>query len=298
MDTTNITQAISQGTAKGLFVLKKFSPEILTGVGIISVVAAGVMAANAGRNHDLVKNKIRHDRAEVEELYSESEPGDKTKIKEVISVYTRGAVEYGKLYGPAVALGASGVGCILGAHGIMAKRNANLLIATKAIETAFQKYRKRVIEELGIDQERDILAGIRETETKDDKGKKKIVVETADPNGYSPYAKFFDQHNQNFQNNAEYNLMFLKSQQEYANHVLLSRGHLFLNDVYKSLGLEPTKAGQFVGWTVSSESDNYVDFGMYDFTSEKARDFINGLEKSILLDFNVDGVIIDKIFTS
>ena len=65
---------------------------------------------------------------------------------------------------------------------------------------------------------------------------------------------------------------------------------MFLNDVYKMLGMDPTTAGQIVGWVVGNR-DSFIDFGIYNPDNERARLFVNGGERSILLDFNVDGVI-------
>lgn len=93
----------------------------------------------------------------------------------------------------------------------------------------------------------------------------------------------------------ETNKFFLLHQQDYANEKLKARGYLFLNDVYDMLGIPRTKAGQVVGWVYDPESttsDSYVDFGIFDTRNE---DFINGYENSILLDFNVDGCILDQI---
>ena len=89
--------------------------------------------------------------------------------------------------------------------------------------------------------------------------------------------------------------MFLKQQQVYATDMLKQRGHLFLNDVYDMLGILHSQEGAVVGWIYDEENpigDNYVDFGIYD---ERNADFVNGYERSILLDFNVDGYILDKI---
>ena len=64
------------------------------------------------------------------------------------------------------------------------------------------------------------------------------------------------------------------------------------------LGVKRTKAGAQVGWVYDEKNqngDNYVDFGIFDIYSPKARDFVNGLEKVIVLDFNVDGCVLDMI---
>jgi hypothetical protein len=98
--------------------------------------------------------------------------------------------------------------------------------------------------------------------------------------------------NPNWQKNSEHNKLFLKCQQSYANDMLQARGHVFLNEVYSWLGLEHSKAGAVVGWVINSDGDNFVDFGIFDPGNSR---FVNGQERSILLDFNVDGVIYDKI---
>ena len=72
--------------------------------------------------------------------------------------------------------------------------------------------------------------------------------------------------------------------------LILSLIHIF--------GFEPTRAGQVVGWRYEPEESNcdgYVSFGIYNANRETARDFVNGYERSILLDFNVDGPILDTL---
>ena len=92
--------------------------------------------------------------------------------------------------------------------------------------------------------------------------------------------------------------MFLKQQMNYANDVLKKRGYVFLNEVYEMLGIPKTKAGKIVGWIYDEKNpigDNFIDFGIYNENREKNRDFVNGYERVILLDFNVDGDILDMI---
>lgn len=113
--------------------------------------------------------------------------------------------------------------------------------------------------------------------------------------GVSIYAKHFDESCTGWCKDVEYSLMFLKTQQNYANEMLRSKGYLFLNDVYAMLGIPKTKEGQIVGWIYDEDhpnGDNFVDFGLNDSRNAK---FINGYEKVALLDFNVDGNILDLI---
>ena len=63
------------------------------------------------------------------------------------------------------------------------------------------------------------------------------------------------------------------------------------------LGIPATRAGQQVGWIYDKNDpnkDNFVDFGIYDTNRPSNRDFVNGYERTILLDFNVDGNILNE----
>ena len=281
--------------------ISKYAPEILTGVGITGVIASTVLIARASTKLEGVVTDLEEAKAHVKDrelatdqsgelVYSEKEIQ-----KDMVRVHIGGAMEFVKLYGPGVTLSIASIGSILAAHGIMQRRTVALLGAYKAIESAFATYRGRVIEEFGEEKDRDFRMGFRtETVENEETGKKK-KVKLLDPNGISPYARFFDEGNENYQKHAEYNLAFLKNWQNYMNDMLRARGHVFLNEVYDVLGLERSSAGAAVGWVISKDGDNYIDFNIYNADSEKARDFVNGLERSILLDFNVDGVIIDLI---
>lgn len=108
----------------------------------------------------------------------------------------------------------------------------------------------------------------------------------------SIYGRWFDEGSLNWQKNTEMNHIFLECQQRYANNKLQAKGHMFLNEVYDALGLERSQAGAVVGWVINGDGDGYIDFGMYEPGSNL---FINNIEPRILLDFNVDGVVYDKI---
>ena len=111
----------------------------------------------------------------------------------------------------------------------------------------------------------------------------------------SQYARYFGPDNQNWHNTRDYNLMWLKSIEHLASDKLATQGYIFLNDVYDMLGMERSKAGQLVGWVYDEKNpigDNYVDFGIYETRNER---FVNGYYHTALLDFNVDGNILDYL---
>lgn len=289
--------------------VKKHSPEILAGVGVVGVVASTVLACKATMKvNDILTdakeqidkvNSVKNNPAYADR-YSEEDAK-----KDLSVVYVQKGVELVKVYLPAFTLGAVSIGCLLSSNNILRKRNAALGAAYATLDKSYKAYRNRVVERFGSEVEKEIRYNIRAEEiehtTIDEEGNEVVVkeeVKTMDPNLYSDYAKFFDESNVNWNRNPEYNLMFLKSQQQYANDLLKSRGRLFLNEVYDMLGIERTKAGQVVGWVYDEENpigDNFVDFGIYDMSKERVRAFVNGYEPNILLDFNVDGNVWDAM---
>lgn len=289
--------------------VQKYSPEILAGVGVVGVVASTVMACKATMKLDEILNDSRETREKIVDVkdnpeYTEVYSPEDAK-KDLTINYTQTAMKIAKLYAPAVMLGSASLGCLLASNGILRKRNAALSAAYVTVDKSFKEYRNRVAERFGNEVEKEIRYNIKAEEIEkvvfDEEGNETVVKETLktmDPNLYSDYAKFFDEASPCWQNDPEYNLMFLKSQQQYANDLLRAKGRLFLNDVYDMLGIDKTKAGQVVGWVydeANPSGDNFVDFGIYDMTKERVRAFVNGYETNILLDFNVDGNIWDKM---
>ena len=202
------------------------------------------------------------------------------------------------MYAPTVIVGTLTIVCLTKSHTILSNRNTALMAAYSVLERSYNAYRKRVIDEFGEDKDREFRYPTKEIRTLslDEKGKAVEKVETKTLlDQYSTYARFFDEMCPDWKRNPEYNLIFLRAQQNWANDLLRARGHVFLNEVYDMLGIPRTKAGAVVGWVIGHEGDNYIDFGLFDGENSAARDFVNGRERSILLDFNVDGVIYDKI---
>ena len=287
--------------------VEKHSPEILMGVGVVGVVTGTVMACRATLKLNDILEEAQETRDKIKEVASNPNYEDKyteeDAKKDLTINYVQTGVKVAKLYAPAVAVGVAGVGCVLASHDIMKKRNVALSAAYLTVDKSFKEYKQRVVDRFGEEVEKEIRYGIKAEEivetVTDEEGNETTVTETVktmNPTLYSDYARFFDEASPCWQNDPEYNLMFLRAQQQYANDLLRAKGRLFLNDVYEMLGLEKSKAGQIVGWVYDRENpngDNFVDFGIYDMSKERVRAFVNGYETNILLDFNVDGNIWD-----
>lgn len=283
--------------------VQKHSPEILAGVGVVGVVASTVMACKATMKLNDILEESKETRDKIREVESnpryEEQYSHEDAKKDLVINYTQTAMKVAKLYAPAVILGSASLGCLLASNDILRKRNAALSAAYMTVDKSFKEYRQRVVDRFGEEVEKEIRYNIKAEEITStvvaEDGSETTVTETVktmDPNLYSDYAKFFDEASPYWQKDPEYNFMFLKSQQQYANDLLKARGRLFLNEVYEMLGIDKTKAGQIVGWVYNPENpigDNFVDFGIFDMSKERVRAFVNGYEPNILLDFNVDG---------
>ena len=288
--------------------VKKHSPEILMVAGIAGTIVGTVLACKATTK---VSEIIEEKNKNIEDVHTclEEKPKEYTEEdskKDLTIIYAQTGVKLFKLYAPAIGVMALSFASIIAGHKVLKKRNIAIAAAYAAIDKGFKQYRKNVIKEFGEGVDQQMRFGLKSKEIKKKDKDGKTVKETEyyiDPEGnpldnISEYARFFDAASENFAKDPEYNMMFLRRQQDYANEMLKARGHLFLNEVYDLLDIPRSKAGQVVGWVYdkngNTKGDNYVDFGLYR-NDQGTRRFVNGLEYNILLDFNVDGVIYDLI---
>ena len=302
-----IVEKASGAIHKFGFQIKKHSPEILLVAGVVGTVTSAVMACKATTKISTILEDTKetidkfHQYAEYETKEDYTVEDSK---KDLAITYVQTGVKLAKLYAPSVILGALSITSILASNDILRKRNVAIAAAYATLDRGFKEYRSNVVERYGEEVDRELKYNIKakkfEEKVVDEKtGKEKTVkttVKVADVDGYSGYARFFDEGCRAWEKDSETNLFFLRAEQNYANDRLRSRGYLFLNEVYERLGIPTTKAGQSVGWIYNPndpehKGDNYVDFGIYDMHREKCRDFVNGYERVILLDFNVDGDI-------
>jgi hypothetical protein len=289
--------AIANQIARSTWGLQKSSPQILFGAGIVGVVSSTVLACRATLKAEETLQTHQERILLVKTMDITPEFTEKQQKKEVTIVYTKTVMEMMKLYAPAFIVGGLGIAALTSSNRILSRRNAGLAAAYKAIDSSFKQYRRRVVDRFGEEVDRDLRYDAQTVEIRNEKTGRINKVQRAGPAGASEYARFFDPLNENWSRDPEFNLVFLKCQQEYANQMLRARGHVLLNDVYDSLGIPRSRAGAVVGWVLNrnGEGDNFISFGVFDGTTQEIRDFVNGYEGSILLDINVDGVIYDKI---
>lgn len=301
---TKIMKSVNGVASKAVMKLKKHSPEILVVAGIAGTVVSAVLACKATTKVAEILDETKgtldtiHEGMETGAINGQEYTTEDGK-KDTVVVYAQTGVKLAKLYGPAIILGTLSITSILASNNILRKRNVALGAAYAAIDKSFKEYRGRVIERFGEQVDTELKYGIKakkfeEIEVDPETGKEKKVKKTvmvADPNLQSDYAVYFDSKSRNYETNPDYNRMFLKAQQAFANDKLQTRGHLFLNEVLDDLDLPRTPAGQIVGWTKDGP-DGYVNFRIV----EVEREIEDGRhEPALLLDFNVEGNIWEKM---
>lgn len=271
-------------------VLSKHAPTILTAAGTAGFIGTTILASKATLK---VEETVAEETALLVKVHEAHEAGkleDKDALHDKVILYTRMTTKLAKLYAPALILGAASIVSLATGHGIMLKRNASLAAAYAAVDQAFKTYKKKVESKFGKDAVIDALVSTAE----EDLTKNELTMEAiAAVDGVSPYGVIFDETNNNWSADEDLSMLHLKCQQQYANDILQTRGHIFLNEVYKMLGFPHTPAGAVTGW-VKGNGDDFVDFNIFNGTFE-GEDEKGRTVTKWALDFNVDGVMYDKI---
>lgn len=273
--------------------LKKHGPAILTGVGVVGFAATTYLVGKAVLNaqqdvEEFKKNKQVIANRQITAAYT-----DKQRARDMGRFVILESAKICRIFVPAASVGAASVLCVIAAHGLMQRKQTALLAAYTALDAGFKAYRQRVRDELGEEKElelyrRPTMRALDQTDGSDQQDYE-ILLSTVQP---SLYSKFFDESNPNWTKTAEWNMMFIRGVQNYMNDRLIAYGYVFLNEAYEALGMERSQAGQIVGWKKDGGGDGYVDFGLYDLADASGRAFVNGLEASCIIDFNVDGPIV------
>lgn len=283
--------------------IKKHSPTILTITGVAGLVTAGVMACVQTKKVDDVierhKNRLDDLHECKDEIYAEV--GAAAYRASVVKAYTKTVWDFTKLYGIPLLIAGASVTAILCGHNIISKRHAALSAAYNSLNSAFSTYRSRVRDELGEEKDMEYYTGnkVLKEKNKEDNTEQRVIddlVGDKGVDGYSPYARYFDESSDKWTKDPMYNKQWVIGVQNWANNLLKTRGHVFLNEVYEALGFKHTAAGAVVGWVLSNDgsTDNFIDFGLYN-GADGMRDFINSRDRNVLLDFNVYGVVYDLI---
>lgn len=296
-----VPASVSRRVARTSLVMSKNSPTILFGAGVVGFGVTVVLACRATlKLEEVLEENAMHTAMAHEARQNNPKYTEKDHKRDIAHFRIQSGFAIVKLYAPAVVVGTLSVAALTGSHHIMSKRNAGLTAAYAATEKAFAEYRERVRAEYGEEKEREFMHGAQERTVVEetDNGPKKRKLRGFE--NASQYAVVFDSDNKNWEPTPSYNMMFIRTVQNQLNDQLWANGHVLLNDAYEALGFDRTSAGAVVGWVVDADregsGDGYIDFGVFvDEARDRFHDYVSGNEGTLLLDFNVDGLVFEKI---
>lgn len=298
----SITTAFHTGMAR----ISKHAPTILSVAASAGVVATGYLAWRAGTRFEDCEGRDWDRRKECIRNADQIADEDVRKIEMKNRILF--IVDTVHTCAPAAIVGAATITMIYFSNSISKKRLAAVGAAYTALQTAFDGYKKTIVNALGKEtfekitrpQLPNVGKSAEEILSSDNKSDAADVVDAviASINDLSPYARIITEESSNCWDTSEdYTSENLAAVQLWANRRLERKGHLFLNEVYDQLGLSRTREGAVVGWIKNSEvGDGYVSFGDFDSNTYRvpSEDY-SRVDTNFIIDFNVDGMIWDKI---
>ena len=290
-----VTQKVTNRVGRQILQGRKHAPFVLFTVGVVGVIGTVVLASRATLKLDEVLDETNRDLDRIRNAEREDYT-DQDRLRDKATVYATAAGRLVRLYGPAAGVAVVSISALTGSHVILTRRNSALAAAYAVLDRGWREYRSRVVNEFGADKDRELRYNLQERTIIEETEEGPITTKVKDvvPAVASIYARFFDKSSPNWNPRNNYNQVFIQCQQNWLNNLLQARGHVFLNEAYDALGIPRSKEGQIVGW-LKEGGDDFVDFGVFEGDINEGVRFVMGHNDTVLLDFNVDGVIYDKI---
>lgn len=225
---------------KSTMVLKKHSPAILTGVGVIGLGATAYLAYKS-------REKVEEVIVEIEDAREAGEEINKVEV-------AKGIAE--AVYLPVLVGGAS-VAAILLSYRIQSKRVtalASALVAQQAHNAFFEKKYK---DTHGEEEYSKFMAPTEREEvvTVDGKGKNKVTSEEVRKELDKTIGQWYDESSEYLIDDHHYNIAYIDSVEQRLQTILFQRGHLLLNEVRDALGFERIRNGALLGWSSGDSFD-------------------------------------------
>lgn len=210
--------------------ITKYSPEILTGLGIAGMITTTVLAVKATpKALNLIEDKKQELNLNPEDRLH---PVDTVKAT-------------WKCYVPAAATGLTSIACLIGASSVNAKRNAALMTAYNLTATALADYKDKVIETVGEKKEQIIRNKVAEEHVNREPVNPSAIIVSG--NGTT---RCFDTiTKRRFISDIE---TIKRTINELNRRMVNGEDYISLNDLYSELGLECVSIGEDIGWNVTS----------------------------------------------
>ena len=272
---SNIGNSIKGGTAIVGAKIAKKSPELLLITGGITFFATVVVACRQTLKCEEILDRHERDLESINEcLDMAAEDPEKVQYtakdasKDRFLTYCHTGLGFARVYAPAILLGVVSISCFGCSFNIMRKRNLALTAAYATIDSAFNGYRKRVVEELGEDSDKYFRYGYKklknamvekvDPETGETKEEKEKVIDTVPWDEEEDGIKkrmledgifvFSSDTSKRWGPDELHNEATIESVRRVAQVNYDCKGYMFLNEILRELGLDEVPYGQLVGW--------------------------------------------------
>lgn len=244
---------LSTVAAKGLGLVKRYSPEILLGIGIIGTGAAVYKTYKAApivnniltnynsekENYEKAKQDLADGKISAETFATVEAPDKKLMAKELAS----------ELIVPTV-LAAGAIFCFLKSYSIQRNRILGLSGALATTMTDYKEFRERVKAAIGDNKYKELTQPVKDKEMviTDEKGKEKKVVEKVALNKSLMDGFWFSESEEYASDNHEYNMQFVDSVISQLDLVAFNKNGLIMNEALEAFAMPKTRQGALLGW--------------------------------------------------
>lgn len=277
--------------------LKAGAPTLAFGAGMAGMIAGTFLACRATLKLEATIDQTLAELDQIEKATALAKAGgvvtygERERGRDVAKVYAKTAWRFTKLYGPAILVSGASMALLTNSHTTLKRRNRDLMVAYAALDRAYQAYRDRYKDDL----DQSIKDELDKAETNLLDAVKELAEHPNRPYGpygpYSPYSRWFNENSTAWTRNPLQNRTKIEVAQTAVNNHLKTYGVVYLNDVYKELGLDATDpGGQMVGWVWDPVERYEIDFDLYNPNNDR---FLKGWEASVALDFNVQGLVLE-----
>ena len=200
------------------------NPEILTGIGISGMITTTILAVRA-----------------TPKALKLIEEGKKIYKSKDLTIIETVKVAW-KPYIPAALMGTLSITCLIGSTAVSVKRNAALAMAYDISERTLIRYRDKVIETIGEKKEKDIRNQLAQEDVDNNQPNEKSIIITSKGNTLckdSISGRYFMS-----------DLDTIRKIINETNRKMTFENYISLNEFYYSLGLDPVKEGDNLGWNI------------------------------------------------
>jgi len=248
--------------------VRRGAPLALTIMGILTGIAASVLACKKARTMDAELEEENQAIADAKEAVDAADSDDEKKeAKQALTkARAKKGVKLGKMFGLPVLLGGLAIGMVTGSYVLMAADLAGTTAALKKVTKTFNEYRANTIDVYGEQADKELRFG---------KHKESVTVKSADPDTgeiHEQTVKAMKAENGThdydfaipfcrtycgtaFQDNYYYDNLTISGAFDDCTLKLRRDGYIFASDIYEKFNFDQTPDSRVMGRMIGKDED-------------------------------------------